>query len=67
MYGRCSYSSAHSLTLICTVVVHAKNESVPAYDGDLVLVPAARLDDVVEVLQQAGHQVSVRDDEPDPP
>ena len=37
MYGRCSHSSAHSLTLICTVVVHAKNESVPAYDGDLVL------------------------------
>ena len=30
---------------------------VSSYDGDLVLVPADRLDEACEVLQAAGHQV----------
>jgi hypothetical protein len=30
---------------------------VSRYDGDLVLVPADRLDEACEVLQAAGHQV----------
>jgi hypothetical protein len=30
-----------------------------SYDGDLVLVPASRLQEAVEVLRQAGHQVVV--------
>jgi hypothetical protein len=30
---------------------------VSSYDGDLVLVPADRLDEASEVLQAAGHQV----------
>ena len=30
---------------------------VSSYDGDLVLVPADRLDEASEVLQTAGHQV----------
>jgi hypothetical protein len=30
---------------------------VSSYDGDLVLVPADRLDEAAEVLQAAGHQV----------
>jgi uncharacterized protein len=30
---------------------------VSSYDGDLVLVPADRLDEASEVLQVAGHQV----------
>ena len=30
---------------------------VSSYDGDLVLVPAGRLDEACEVLQAAGHQV----------
>ncbi len=29
-----------------------------SYDGDLVLVPAGRLDEAVEVLRRAGHGVS---------
>jgi len=28
-----------------------------SYDGDLVLVPAARLEEAVDVLRHAGHQV----------
>jgi hypothetical protein len=28
-----------------------------SYDGDLVLVPAARLDEALDVLRHAGHQV----------
>jgi hypothetical protein len=30
-----------------------------SYDGDLVLVPARRLEEAVDVLRQAGHQVTV--------
>ncbi|HEY2521320.1 MAG TPA: ACT domain-containing protein [Streptosporangiaceae bacterium] len=30
---------------------------VSSYDGDLVLVPADRLEEASEVLQTAGHQV----------
>jgi hypothetical protein len=30
-----------------------------SYDGDLILVPARRLEEAVEVLRQAGHQVTV--------
>ena len=30
-----------------------------SYDGDLVLVPAARLEEAVDVLRRAGHQVTV--------
>src|SRR5580692_7643284 len=30
---------------------------VSGYDGDLVFVPASRLDEAAEVLQAAGHQV----------
>jgi hypothetical protein len=30
---------------------------VSSYDGDLVLVPADRLDEACEVLQAASHQV----------
>ena len=30
-----------------------------SYDGDLVLVPAHRLDEAVDVLRRAGHQVRV--------
>jgi hypothetical protein len=30
---------------------------VSGYDGDLVFVPAGRLDEATEVLQAAGHQV----------
>ena len=30
-----------------------------SYDGDLVLVPADRLEEAVEVLRRAGHQVTV--------
>ncbi|HEY1619982.1 MAG TPA: ACT domain-containing protein [Streptosporangiaceae bacterium] len=30
---------------------------VSGYDGDLVFVPAGRLDEAAEVLQAAGHQV----------
>ncbi len=29
-----------------------------SFDGDLVLVPVGRLDEAVEVLRQAGHQVA---------
>ena len=29
-----------------------------SYDGDLVLVPAGRLEEAVEVLRRAGHQVT---------
>jgi hypothetical protein len=28
-----------------------------SYDGDLVLVPAARLEEALDVLRHAGHQV----------
>jgi hypothetical protein len=31
-----------------------------SYDGDLVLVPASRLHEAVDVLRRAGHQVTVR-------
>jgi hypothetical protein len=27
-------------------------------DGDLILVPAGRLDEAIDVLRQAGHQVA---------
>ena len=30
-----------------------------SYDGDLVLVPAGRLEEAVDVLRRAGHQVTV--------
>jgi hypothetical protein len=30
-----------------------------SYDGDLVLVPAGRLQEAVDVLRRAGHQVTV--------
>jgi hypothetical protein len=30
-----------------------------SYDGDLVLVPAGRLEQAVDVLRRAGHQVTV--------
>jgi hypothetical protein len=30
-----------------------------SYDGDLVLVPARRLEEAVDVMRQAGHQVTV--------
>jgi hypothetical protein len=30
-----------------------------SYDGDLVLVPAGRLEEAVDVLRRAGHQVMV--------
>jgi hypothetical protein len=30
-----------------------------SYDGDLVLVPARRLEEAVDVLRHAGHQVTV--------
>jgi hypothetical protein len=30
-----------------------------SYDGDLVLVPASRLKEAVDVLRRAGHQVTV--------
>jgi hypothetical protein len=30
---------------------------VSSYDGDLVLVPADRLDEACEFLREAGHQV----------
>jgi hypothetical protein len=30
-----------------------------SYDGDLVLFPAARLDEAVDALRRAGHQVTV--------
>ncbi|MCX5063499.1 ACT domain-containing protein [Streptomyces sp. NBC_00201] len=30
-----------------------------SYDGDLVLVPAGRLEEAVGVLRRAGHQVAV--------
>jgi hypothetical protein len=30
-----------------------------SYDGDLVLVPAARLEEAVDVLRRAGHEVTV--------
>jgi hypothetical protein len=30
---------------------------VSSYDGDLVLVPADRLDEACELLQESGHQV----------
>src|SRR4051795_12177221 len=29
-----------------------------SYDGDLVLVPAGRLEDAIDVLRRAGHQVT---------
>ena len=29
-----------------------------SYDGDLVLVPAARLDEAIDTLRRAGHQVA---------
>jgi len=30
-----------------------------SYDGDLILVPAGRLEEAVDVLRRAGHQVTV--------
>jgi hypothetical protein len=30
-----------------------------SYDGDLVLIPAGRLEEAVDVLRRAGHQVTV--------
>lgn len=30
-----------------------------SYDGDLVVVPAARLLEAVDILREAGHQVTV--------
>jgi hypothetical protein len=33
--------------------------TVASYDGDLVLVPAGRLEEAVDVLRRAGHQVTV--------
>lgn len=38
-----------------------------SYDGDLVLVPASRLDEAVEVLRGAGHRVSAPVDPTDSP
>ena len=29
-----------------------------SFDGDLILVPAGRLDEAIDVLRQAGHQVA---------
>jgi hypothetical protein len=40
-----------------TAIVTQRVWVVSSYDGDLVLVPADRLDQACEVLQAAGHQV----------
>jgi hypothetical protein len=29
-----------------------------SFDGDLILVPAGRLDEAIDVLRQAGHQIA---------
>jgi hypothetical protein len=50
--------------MLSAIVVPLAASEIPvwtaaSYDGDLVLVPAARLDEAVDTLRRAGHQVTV--------
>lgn len=50
--------------MLSAIVVPLAASEIPvwtaaSYDGDLVLVPAARRDQAVDTLRRAGHQVTV--------
>jgi hypothetical protein len=67
MHGRALWNGdeAHDVQvtgMLSAIVAPLTADGVPvwvasSYDGDLVLVPTDRLDEVGEVLQAAGHQV----------